>query len=83
MKTVRGLNGREFEEKYGDNFKCVEFFADKKWENDFISGNCHHLYMRRGTKLPFKKCLKCRTEESPNAHTLFHTIKFYFVKRLG
>ena len=83
MKTVRGLSRREFEEKYGDNLKCVEFLADKKWGNGFICRKCHHSFSRKGKKSPFKRCLKCGTEESPTAHTLFHKVKFDLYKAFG
>lgn len=83
MKTVRGLSRKEFEQKYGDNLKCVEFLANKKWGKGFICRKCHHSFCRKGKKAPFKRCLKCGTEESPTAHTLFHKVKFDLYKAFG
>lgn len=83
MKTVKGLSRRDFEKRFGDNDKCVEFLVSQKWGNGFICRKCHHSLSRKGKKSTFKRCLKCGTEESPTAHTLFHKVKFDLYKAFG
>ena len=83
MKTVKGLSRRDFEKRFGDNDKCVEFLVSQKWGNGFICRKCYHSLCRKGKKSTFKRCLKCGTEESPTAHTLFHKVKFDLYKAFG
>ena len=83
MKTVRGLSRRDFDKRFGENEQCVEFLAFQKWGNGFVCRNCHHTECRKGKKSPFKRCLRCGTEESPTAHTLFHKVKFDLYKAFG
>lgn len=83
MQTVRGLSRREFESKFGDNEKCVSYLASYKWDIGFACRVCNHCEARKGKKGLHKRCLKCGTEESPTAHTIFHKVKFDLYKAFG
>lgn len=83
MKTVRGLSRRDFDKRFGENEKCIEYLSVQKWGNGYVCIICHHTEWRKGKKSPHKRCLKCGTEESPSAHTLFHKVKFDLYKAFG
>lgn len=83
MKIIKGLSRRDFESRFGENQLCIDYLVEQKWGHGFVCRVCNHTECRKGKKAPFKRCLKCGTEESPTAHTLFHKLKFDLYKAFG
>jgi hypothetical protein len=83
MKTVRGLSRKDFDNKFATNEQCLTFLAEKKWGNGSICKSCGHQYAYKGKKGLNKRCMQCGKEEFPNAHTIFHKVKFDLYKAFG
>lgn len=76
MKILfENININEFKERFSDKEKCLEFLANKKWEDGFICKKCGNTNYCKG-KTPFsRRCTKCKYEESAISHTVFHHCK--------
>src|SRR2546428_12326513 len=72
----KGLNIINFPEKFSTDENCYEYLANIKWENGYNCAKCGNEKYFAG-KQPFARCCtRCKYDESPTAHTLFHKVKF-------
>lgn len=52
--------------------ECLKFLADVKWKDGFRCRKCGNTHYCAGRKPYSRRCTRCKTEESPLAHTFFH-----------
>lgn len=75
MEIFKGESLIKFTERFKTDNDCKEYLAEIKWSESYECKKCKH------TKASIRKdhsrcCTRCRTIESPTAHTLFHNVKF-------
>jgi transposase-like protein len=61
---------------FGTNEQCYEHLYSLKWSAGYACKKCGHDVSVKGRKWHYRKCQKCKYDESSTAHTLFHEIKF-------
>ncbi|MCK4287884.1 MAG: transposase [Bacteroidales bacterium] len=66
------LSIKQFDLKFSDENKCLQYLADLKWKDGFVCRKCGHTNFCKG-KTPFsRRCTKCKHDESATSHTVFH-----------
>lgn len=70
-----GLNIKDFNDKFADTDKCLQYLSDVKWKNGFICRKCGHSNYCKGKTNYSRRCTRCKAEESATAHTIFHHCK--------
>lgn len=74
------LNAFEFLKKFHDTNSCLEHLACVKWKNGYTCRRCGWKKFTKGY-IPFsRRCQRCRYDETPTAHTMFHKLKFSLPK---
>jgi hypothetical protein len=69
------LSIKQFNLKFSDENKCLQYLADLKWKDGFVCRKCGHVNYCKG-KTPFsRRCTKCKHDESATSHTVFHKCK--------
>ncbi len=69
------LTIKDFNDKFADTDKCLQYLSDVKWENGFICRKCGHTNYCNGKTNLSRRCTRCKAEESATAHTIFHRCK--------
>ncbi|MDP4291288.1 MAG: transposase, partial [Bacteroidota bacterium] len=68
----KGLSEEAFREKFGTGKQCLEFLAAEKWKNGYKCLKCGNDNYCKG-RTPFsRRCTRCKHDESPTSHTIFH-----------
>ena len=76
---ISKLDSGQFNDKFADNDKCLQYLADIKWSEGFKCRKCGHTNFCSG-KTPFaRRCTRCKSEESATSHTIFHRCKIDLV----
>jgi hypothetical protein len=57
---------------FSDEEKCLGFIAGEKWKDGYTCRKCGHTNFCAGKKPYSRRCTRCKHEESPTAHTIFH-----------
>lgn len=78
MKTFK--NFTEYALAFSTEEDCKKHLCDEKWKDGFVCRKCQHTTSIKGKTWYFRKCQKCRYDESCTANTLFHKIKFPLTK---
>lgn len=76
MKLLKTLTRQHFMQKYPDSEACYRHLAHLKWYDGFTCRKCGYTKYCKGAKPHSRRCIGCRYDESPTAHTLFHKLKF-------
>lgn len=80
MKKIldfKGVNAIQFHKRFPDDNACYEYLANAKWPTDnFICRKCFYDKYCRGKKPYSRRCLRCKSDESPTAGTAFDKVKF-------
>ncbi len=71
----QNINRIEFENRFTDPDKCLEFLAEEKWKAGYICRKCGHTNFCKGKSPHARRCTKCKHEESATANTIFHRCK--------
>lgn len=85
----QGINAIEFNNRFRDNESCYEYLFLKKWGNGYQCIRCGCKESIRGRTRYYKRCKKCRYDESVTANTVFHDMKmpilkaFHLIFRIG
>ena len=66
----------EFIELYRTEEACKTLLCDLKWSRGYSCRRCGHTEQVKGATHYHRRCQKCKYDESPTAHTLFHKLKF-------
>ena len=62
----------KFKSSFAEEGNCLEFLASEKWKDGFVCRHCGHTNYCKGKKPYSRRCTRCKREESPTAHTIFH-----------
>jgi hypothetical protein len=76
MKLLKTLTRQAFHERFPDADSCYSYLASIKWKQGYTCKRCGHSRWYAGSKPHSRRCLQCKYDESPTAHTLFHKLKF-------
>jgi len=76
MKTIKGVEILKFTDKFKDDTICYQYLIDIKWGQGYICPRCDCQEYEKGRKWYYRRCKKCRYDESVTAGTLFHKLKF-------
>jgi len=85
----RGINAIEFTNRFKDNDSCYEYLFLKKWGDGYQCVRCGCKESIKGRTYYYKRCKKCKYDESVTANTVFHDMKmpilkaFHLVFRIG
>lgn len=66
------IDKQMFTKSFAEEENCLAFLAAEKWKEGFICRNCGHTNYCKGKKPYSRRCTRCKREESPTAHTIFH-----------
>jgi hypothetical protein len=72
-------NFREFTDVFSTEDECLQYLCELKWGNGFSCRRCEHKKCTKGRKWYYRRCQKCRFDESCTSNTLFHKLKFSVV----
>jgi hypothetical protein len=76
----QGMNIIEFSKRFQTNVDCFQYLMDVKWSTGFTCCKCGSLKYWKGKQWTNLRCQDCGCEESATSGTLFHKIKFPFLK---
>jgi len=71
-----GVNSIKFNQFFKTDEDCIKYIAEIKWEEGYNCKRCGNKKFIKGSKLYFRRCLKCKYDESPTAGTMFDKVKF-------
>lgn len=74
--TFVGVNSIKFNQFFKTDDDCVKYIAGVKWEQGYNCKRCGNEKFFRGRKPYYRRCLKCKYDESPTAGTMFDKVKF-------
>lgn len=77
---AREVNFSEFCIMFPDKDSCFKYLEELKWSNGYKCKKCGNIKWCKGKDDCFKRCTKCRYDESPTAFTIFHKLKFPITK---
>ena len=69
------LDLSQFAYRFSDNDSCLQYLADLKWQNGYKCRKCGHTNFCKGKMKFSRRCTKCKYDESPTVHTIFHRCK--------
>jgi len=69
-----------FNKAFDTHEKCFTYLCDLKWSDGFTCKRCEHNVAIKGRTWYYRKCQKCKYDESCTAHTLFHKLKFPVIR---
>lgn len=75
-----GVNILEFSNRFTCDEDCLDYLGELKWYKGFSCRRCKNVKYCSTSRYGERRCTKCRTVESPTAHTLFHKVKFPLLK---
>ena len=70
------MNSIKFNQFFKTDDDCVKYIAEIRWEKGYSCKRCGNEKFIRGSKLYYRRCLKCKYDESPTAGTMFDKVKF-------
>ncbi len=70
--VIKQIDLETFEEKFSSLEDCLQFVADKKWQNGYACKKCGHTNFCKGKTLHARRCTRCKHDESATANTIFH-----------
>lgn len=76
MKKSKQLTLLEFTEIFKTEDDCKVYLMDLKWGKGFSCIRCGCTETERSKTWYYKRCKKCKYDESVTANTLFHKLKF-------
>lgn len=65
----------EFRKHFNTDLDCLSYLADLKWSRGYECKHCKHTVYMKGDRNLDKRCQRCGYNESPIAHTVFHSMK--------
>ncbi len=79
-ERFKSLSLFEFQTRFPDEDKCVEYLSELKWSAGYSCKRCGHAHYCKGNSPYDRQCTRCRYVESASAGTLFHGCKFSVLK---
>lgn len=68
-----------FRKQFGTELNCINYLTAQKWQTGYACRKCKHTAYKKGEVAVDRRCKKCGYNESPTAHTIFHSIKIPLV----
>ncbi len=65
----------EFRQKFSTKVQCEQYLISLKWPKGYQCNRCGHKQYKKGAMQMHRRCTACEYNESPTAHTVFHSIK--------
>lgn len=75
-----GINAIEFNKRFNDSDSCYQYLMTKKWGTGYRCTRCGCQENYKGRTNYYKRCKKCRYDESATANTIFHDMKMPILK---
>ena len=69
----------DFRKRFDSDFTCLSYLASLKWDAGFTCRRCAHAVSMKGDRNLDKRCQRCGYNETPTAHTVFHSMKIPLV----
>jgi len=69
----------EFRKQFDSDMSCLSYLAELKWGKGYQCRRCAHKVSMKGDRNLDKRCQGCGYNESPIAHTVFHSMKIPLV----
>jgi transposase-like protein len=79
-KMFEGVSVFDFSNHFTSNEDCKDYLSEMKWSSGYKCKKCSHVKYCGTNRYGERRCTKCRSVESPTAHTLFHKVKFPLLK---
>lgn len=70
----------EYRERFRAEEDCINYLMELKWGNGYKCRKCGCEEYIKGRQWFYKRCKKCRYDESPTANTIFQGCKLKLVK---
>lgn len=68
----KAIDFQEFNRRFSDPEHCLSVIADEKWRDGFVCRKCGNTNYCSGKSAFSRRCTRCKSDESPTAHTIFH-----------
>jgi transposase-like protein len=69
----------DFRKQFATELDCATYLIDQKWQTGYRCRKCKHTEFKKGEVSTDRRCKRCNYNESPTAHTIFHSIKMPLV----
>lgn len=69
----------EFRKQFDSELSCLSYLCHLKWGYGYQCRRCHHFVCIKGDRHLDRRCQSCGYNESPIAHTVFHSMKIPLV----
>lgn len=79
-KMFVGVSILQFSARFTCKEDCLDYLSDLKWNEGYRCCRCGHKKYCGTSRYGERRCTRCRSVESPTAHTLFHKVKFPLLK---
>ena len=76
INQFKGVNSIKFHSAFSSDNACLAYLTDLKWNDGYSCRKCGHDKFYKGFKPHFRRCMKCKYDESPTANTMFDKCKF-------
>jgi len=76
MEIFKSESIVDFFDTFQTDNDCLNYLAQKKWENGFKCKKCNHRKCTIRKYNLARDCNRCHHIESPTANTMFHKVKF-------
>jgi hypothetical protein len=73
---MKEVNFEEFSKIFPDKDSCLKYLVDLKWSKGYACKKCGNQKWCEGKDDFYRRCTKCRYDESPTVDTIFHKLKF-------
>ncbi|MFM7023563.1 MAG: 7TM diverse intracellular signaling domain-containing protein [Flavobacteriales bacterium] len=73
---MKEVNFEEFSRIFPDKDSCLKYLVDLKWSKGYACKKCGNPKWCEGKDEYYRRCTKCRYDESPTVDTIFHKLKF-------
>jgi len=73
---MKEVNFEEFSRIFPDKDSCLKYLVDLKWSKGYACKKCGNTKWCEGKDDFYRRCTKCRYDESPTVDTIFHKLKF-------
>lgn len=76
----KAITIQEFRKKFSTNADCMNYLVELKWGNGYTCRRCGHQQPIKGRQWFYKRCQRCKHDESATSGTLFDGVKMPLLK---
>lgn len=74
--TTTTLAFHEFKQVFPDEETCLKYLLETKWKDGFKCPRCGNHKFCQGRTAFHYQCTRCKYQDSPTSHTIFHRVRF-------